>query len=51
MYFLMRIHPEIELRVLADMSGDEALISAYNENMDVHATTAAKVFHVDIDER
>ena len=48
--FLDADYSQIELRVLADMSGDEALISAYNENMDVHATTAAKVFHVDIDE-
>lgn len=44
--FLDADYSQIELRVLAHMSGDERLIEAYRENADVHRTTAALVFHV-----
>ena len=43
-------YSQIELRVLAHMSGDESLIEAYKENRDIHATTASQVFHVPYDE-
>lgn len=43
-------YSQIELRILASMSGDEALIEAYRENRDIHRTTASKVFHVPFDE-
>ena len=43
-------YSQIELRILASMSGDEALIEAYRENRDIHRTTAAKVFHTPYDE-
>ncbi len=43
--FLDADYSQIELRVLAHMSGDETLIEAYRENADIHRTTAALVFH------
>ncbi len=43
-------YSQIELRVLAHMSGDEQLIEAYNQAQDIHAITAAKVFHVPLAE-
>ncbi|MBQ7677410.1 MAG: DNA polymerase I [Lachnospiraceae bacterium] len=43
-------YSQIELRVLAHMSGDENLIEAYRENKDIHRATAALVFHKPFDE-
>ena len=43
-------YSQIELRILADMSGDENLIEAYNEAYDIHQITASKVFHVPLEE-
>lgn len=43
-------YSQIELRILASMSGDEELIKAYRENKDIHRITASKVFHVPFDE-
>ena len=43
-------YSQIELRILASMSGDETLIQAYQNNQDIHATTASQVFHVPFDE-
>ena len=43
-------YSQIELRVLADMSGDEKLIEAYNKDSDIHKITASEVFHVPLDE-
>ncbi|MDO4803288.1 MAG: DNA polymerase I [Lachnospiraceae bacterium] len=43
-------YSQIELRVLAHMSGDEKLIEAYREAKDIHRTTASQVFHVPFDE-
>ena len=39
-------YSQIELRILAHMSGDEHLITAYREARDIHAMTASQVFHV-----
>ncbi|MBX6351942.1 MAG: DNA polymerase I [Thermoflavifilum sp.] len=39
-------YSQIELRVLAHLSGDEALIQAFREGMDIHTRTAADVFEV-----
>lgn len=44
--FLDADYSQIELRVLAHMSGDENLIQAYQEAEDIHRITASKVFHV-----
>ncbi len=43
-------YSQIELRILAHMSKDETLISAYNEQQDIHALTASQVFHTPIDQ-
>lgn len=48
--FLDADYSQIELRVLAHMSGDERLIEAYRENADIHRTTAALVFHTPYEE-
>ncbi len=48
--FLDADYSQIELRVLAHMSGDESMIEAYNEGEDIHAITASKVFHVPLSE-
>lgn len=43
-------YSQIELRVLAHMSGDESLIEAYQHEDDIHKITASKVFHTPLDE-
>ena len=43
-------YSQIELRILAHMSGDPELIEAYRENRDIHAITASKVFHTPFEE-
>ena len=48
--FLDADYSQIELRVLAHMSGDEKLIQAYREAQDIHRHTASEVFHVPFDE-
>ena len=42
-------YSQIELRVLAHISGDERLIDAFKQGMDIHTRTAMDVFHVDKD--
>ena len=48
--FLDADYSQIELRVLAHMSGDEKLIEVYNQARDIHAMTASQVFHVPFEE-
>ena len=48
--FLDADYSQIELRVLAHLSKDEALISAYKKGTDIHTITASEVFDVPIDE-
>nr|WP_314461136.1 DNA polymerase I [uncultured Clostridium sp.] len=43
-------YSQIELRVLAHMSGDARLIGAYQQAEDIHAITASEVFHVPLSE-
>ena len=43
-------YSQIELRILAHMSGDPGLIEAYRENEDIHRITASKVFHTPFEE-
>ena len=43
-------YSQIELRVLAHMSGDPRLIAAYKQAEDIHAITASEVFHVPLKE-
>ena len=42
--FVAADYSQIELRVLAHLSGDEQLIAAFMHNMDIHAQTAARIF-------
>lgn len=48
--FLDADYSQIELRVLAHLSGDEMLIQAYREAQDIHRITASQVFHIPFDE-
>ena len=48
--FIDADYSQIELRVLAHMSGDEKLIAAYRQAEDIHRITASEVFHVPFDE-
>ncbi len=43
-------YSQIELRLLAHISGDNAFIRAFNSGEDIHARTAAEVFHVPLSE-
>ena len=43
-------YSQIELRLLAHISGDENLIDAFNSGADIHRRTAAEVFHTPFDE-
>lgn len=48
--FLDADYSQIELRILAHMSGDENLIAAYREAQDIHRMTASQVFHTPFEE-
>ena len=43
-------YSQIELRVLAHVSGDQKLIEAFRNKQDIHRTTASQVFHVPFEE-
>ena len=43
-------YSQIELRILAHLSGDEGLIEAFTGGEDFHAATAARVFGIDVDD-
>lgn len=43
-------YSQIELRIIAAVSKEEAMIQAFKEGQDIHATTAAKVFNVSLEE-
>ena len=43
-------YSQIELRILAHMSGDQRLIDAYRDAEDIHRLTASQVFHVPLEE-
>ena len=43
-------YSQVELRVMAALSGDPTMIEAFQKNLDIHTATAAKVFGVEIDE-
>lgn len=50
-YFLLAAdYSQIELRVIASISGDEAMIEAFKNDEDIHAATAAKIFDIPLDE-
>jgi len=43
-------YSQVELRVMAALSGDESMIQAIKDELDIHSATAAKVFNTSIDE-
>ena len=43
-------YSQVELRVLAHMSGDEHMIEAFQNNIDIHSKTASQIFNVDVNE-
>jgi DNA polymerase-1 len=43
-------YSQIEMRIMAHLSGDDALIAAFNSGYDFHAATASSVFHVPVTE-
>ena len=43
-------YSQIELRILASLSGDQRLIEAYGQAQDIHAITASQVFHIPLEE-
>lgn len=43
-------YSQIELRIMADVSGDEAMKKAFQDGLDIHAATAAKIFNIPIDQ-
>jgi len=43
-------YSQIEMRIMAHLSGDQALIEAFNSAFDFHAATASSVFHVPVEE-
>lgn len=49
-YILSSDYSQIELRLLAHISGDENLIEAFKSGIDVHSLTASKVFDVPVEE-
>ena len=48
--FLDADYSQIELRVLAAVSGDANMVEAFKEGLDIHTSTASKIFDVPIDE-
>ena len=43
-------YSQIEMRIMADLSGDDALVEAFSSGFDFHATTAASVFGVPLEQ-
>jgi DNA polymerase-1 len=43
-------YSQIELRIMASLSKDKSMLEAFNQNIDIHSATAAKVYNVDLDD-
>ncbi len=43
-------YSQIELRIMAHLSGDAALVHAFNNNLDIHSATAAEIFDVSLED-
>ena len=48
--FFSADYSQIELRIMAHLSGDKNMIEAFKEEQDIHAATAAKIYKIDINE-
>ena len=49
-YIVGADYSQIELRLLAGLSGDDRMINAFNDNVDIHALTASEIFGVSLGE-
>ena len=47
--FFSADYSQIELRLVADLSGDETMVEAFNNGADIHTLTAAKIYHEPIE--
>ncbi len=43
-------YSQIELRIIASLARDRHLLQAFNDGLDIHAATAAKIYHIPIDQ-
>ncbi|MBT5923370.1 MAG: DNA polymerase I, partial [Cellvibrionales bacterium] len=43
-------YSQIELRIMASLSKDKSMLEAFNQNIDIHSATAAKVYNVNLDD-
>lgn len=48
--FFSADYSQIELRIMAHLSGDQHMIEAFNNGLDIHAATAAKIYKITVDE-
>jgi len=48
--FVSSDYSQIELRIMAHLSGDRNMVEAFNKGQDIHAATAAKIFKVPLEE-
>lgn len=48
--FFSADYSQVELRLMAHLSQDKELISAFNHDIDVHTATAAKIYHIPLEE-
>lgn len=47
--FFSADYSQIELRLVADLSGDETMVSAFNNGADIHTLTASKIYHEELE--
>ncbi len=48
--FFSADYSQIELRLVADLSGDETMVQAFNEGADIHTLTASRIYHEAIED-
>lgn len=48
--FLSADYSQIELRVLAEITGDKGLVEAFERDLDIHAATAAEIFNIKVED-
>ena len=48
--FFSADYSQVELRLMAHLSGDKELVNAFNHGIDVHTATASKIYHVSLEE-
>lgn len=48
--FFSADYSQIELRLVADLSGDPTMLNAFENNQDIHAITAARIYHEELDQ-